>query len=239
MFLHATRPMDPHPSQVTTGSWHDFECDNDPAVAGFLAALDVIGNGGAVLNQEGRVIAANAKARSYLGQVPALRNGKISGIDRSSTEVLQRLLARVLHTSLLGDRSATGPILLKRCDGAALIAYASRCGPGERVLIILIDPNERREPIPFILQQLFGLTAAETRIAIELVRGRGMKGIAAALHVAEATVRTQLKSILAKTDTHRQAELVGLLARIGQANLSPTPPVPRTHAVLEPNGGRP
>jgi DNA-binding CsgD family transcriptional regulator len=80
--------------------------------------------------------------------------------------------------------------------------------------------------MPFVLHQLFGLTAAETRIAIELVRGRGIKEIAAALHVAEGTIRTQLKSILAKTDTHRQADLVGLLARMGQANLSPTPPAP-------------
>jgi len=108
-----------------------------------------------------------------------------------------------------------------------LIVYASRSpGSGERELIILIDPNERREPMPCVLHQLFGLTAAETRISIELVRGRGIKEIAAALHVAEGTVRTQLKSILAKTDTHRQADLLRLLARIGQANLSPTPPAP-------------
>ena len=206
---------------------HDLRGDLDEAAAGFVAALDVVGNGGALLNEEGGVIAANAKARSYLGQVSGLSGGKISGIDRSSKEALQQLLARVLHGSRPGDRSATGPILLKRCDGTALIVYASRSpGPGERVLIILIDPNERREPMPFVLHQLFGLTAAETRIAIELVRGRGIKEIAAALHVAEGTIRTQLKSILAKTDTHRQADLVGLLARIGQANLSPTPPAP-------------
>jgi len=146
---------------------HDLRGDLDEAAAGFVAALDVVGNGGALLNQDGRVIAANAKARSYLGQVSGVSSGKISGIDRSSTEALQGLLARVLHSSLPGDRSATGPILLKRCDGPALIASASRCpGPGERVLIILIDPNQRREPMGFILRQLFGLTAAETTIAL-------------------------------------------------------------------------
>src|SRR5215204_201034 len=128
MLLHAKRPLEAHLRQVPSGSRHDFECDNDPAAAGFLAALDVLGNGGALINQEGRVIAANAKARSY-GQVSGLSSAKISGIDRSSTEALRGLLARVLHSSLPGDRSATGPILLKRCDGPALIAYASRC-PG-------------------------------------------------------------------------------------------------------------
>ena len=100
MFLHAKRPMEAHLRQVPSGSRHDFECDIDPAAAGFLAALDVVGNGGALLNQDGRVIAANAKARSYLGQVSGVSSGKISGIDRSSTEALQGLLARVLQSSL-------------------------------------------------------------------------------------------------------------------------------------------
>jgi DNA-binding CsgD family transcriptional regulator len=117
-----------------------------------------------------------------------------------------------------------------------LIAYASRCeGFGEQLMIVFSDPSERREPVPAILQQWFGLTAAESKIAIELVRGGGLRHIAKVLHVAEATLRTQMKSILAKTNTHRQAELVALLVRIAQANLSSHS---QTRAVSEPNGSR-
>jgi hypothetical protein len=48
---------------------HDLRGELDAAAAGFIAALDAVGNGGVLLNEEGGVIAANAKARSYLGQV--------------------------------------------------------------------------------------------------------------------------------------------------------------------------
>jgi hypothetical protein len=48
---------------------HDLRGELDAAAAGFVAALDAVGNGGVLLNEEGGVIAANAKARSYLGQV--------------------------------------------------------------------------------------------------------------------------------------------------------------------------
>jgi DNA-binding CsgD family transcriptional regulator len=82
---------------------------------------------------------------------------------------------------------------------------------------------------------MFGLTAAETKVAIEIARGGCTAEIASGLNVAEATVRTQLKSILAKTDTHRQAELVGLLTRIAQSNLSISPQAP-TPPVVVPTG---
>ena len=59
---------------------HDLRGDLDEAAAGFVAALDVVGNGGALLNQEGGVIAANAKARSYLGQVWGLAGAKFPGL---------------------------------------------------------------------------------------------------------------------------------------------------------------
>jgi DNA-binding CsgD family transcriptional regulator len=196
---------------------------SDTAVAGFLQALDVAGHGGVLLSHEGRVIALNAKARSFFGSAFVLSSGRISGLDESSNGALQRLLAQTHQSSAPAKVFACDPALLRKRDGSFLITYASRCGgPDEQLLIIFFDPDERREPVPAILQQWFGLTAAETKIAIELVRGGGLRHIAKALHVAEATLRSQLKSILAKTNTHRQAELVALLVRIAQANLSST-----------------
>ena len=108
MLLRADRPMkSSEHSQVTSGPALDSPGENDPVVAGFLAALDLVGNGGAFLNHDGRVIAANAKARSYLGQLaPALRDGRISGLDRTSDEALQRLLAIFVHNSRHGGTSA-------------------------------------------------------------------------------------------------------------------------------------
>lgn len=57
----------------------------------------------------------------------------------------------------------------------------------------------------------FSLTRQETRIAAALVDGLTVKEIANAFGVSSETVRQHLKAIFAKTNTHRQAELVSLL----------------------------
>lgn len=213
-----------------------FQAHAAPVVTTFLQALDVAGHGGVFLSHDGQVIAVNAKARSFFGSAFLLSSGRISGLDHSSNGALQRLLAQTHQSSAPANVFSCDPALLRKRDGSMLIAYASRCeGPGEQLMIVFSDPSERREPVPAILQQWFGLTAAESKIAIELVRGGGLRHIAKVLHVAEATLRTQMKSILAKTNTHRQAELVALLVRIAQANLSS---LSQTRAGSEPNGSR-
>ena len=192
-----------------------------------LTALQVVGRGAALFDPDGGLIAANATAQSYFDPLlPSKR--AIFALDRVSNEALFRLRLTISRNDL------SGPILLRTCEGRAFVVFALHSKwADDQVLLILIDPLERREPTPALLKQLFGLTPAEARIAIELVRGHGLKGIASALRVSEGTVCTQLKAILAKTNTHRQADLVGLLVRIAQANLMPEH---RTREALEPSG---
>ena len=58
---------------------------------------------------------------------------------------------------------------------------------------------------------LFDLTPAEARLAAVIAGGHPPRDAALRLGVTEATARTTLKRILAKTGTRRQADLVGLL----------------------------
>jgi DNA-binding CsgD family transcriptional regulator len=78
---------------------------------------------------------------------------------------------------------------------------------------MIVDPDEHREPVEPILRQAFGLTPAEARLAVGLAAGRDLTEIAHAFGVEVGTARTQLKSIFAKTGSHRQGELVALLRR--------------------------
>jgi DNA-binding CsgD family transcriptional regulator len=55
------------------------------------------------------------------------------------------------------------------------------------------------------------LTAAEARLASRLAVGATLAQAARELGVARTTVASQLQAIFAKTRTHRQPELVGLL----------------------------
>jgi DNA-binding CsgD family transcriptional regulator len=63
------------------------------------------------------------------------------------------------------------------------------------------------------IQRAAGLTRAEARVAARLARGSTLTEIATDLGVAHETVRTHLKRALAKTGTHRQAELVAWVLR--------------------------
>lgn len=56
-----------------------------------------------------------------------------------------------------------------------------------------------------------GLTPAEAKLAVALCEGLNVDEVAERLGISVNTARCQLKSIFDKTDTHRQAELMGKL----------------------------
>jgi DNA-binding CsgD family transcriptional regulator len=58
------------------------------------------------------------------------------------------------------------------------------------------------------LQCHFGLTLAEARLALHLVRGETLRSAAVKLDITYETARSSLKNIFKKTETCRQAELV-------------------------------
>jgi DNA-binding CsgD family transcriptional regulator len=63
------------------------------------------------------------------------------------------------------------------------------------------------------VSQLFGLSPIEVQLARHLFRGLTLTDAAAAMHIKAETARSYLKQIFTKTDTHRQAELIGLFSQ--------------------------
>jgi DNA-binding CsgD family transcriptional regulator/PAS domain-containing protein len=89
-------------------------------------------------------------------------------------------------------------------------------GTGSRVkaeLAVVIRGGSRRtqEGSAIRLQHLFGLTSAEAILANAVASGRSLHAHAQERGIAISTVRTQLRSLFAKTETHRQGELVARL----------------------------
>lgn len=80
-----------------------------------------------------------------------------------------------------------------------------------------------------------GLSKAEYRVCSLLVRGFGAKAISGSLGVSESTVRSHLRSIYSKTNTHGQRELMfRLLGANKQAELfDPVAPPVRLARVSE------
>lgn len=80
-------------------------------------------------------------------------------------------------------------------------------------MVVATDPDRPLCPSEQVLMEAFRLTRAEARVARQLARAETLDRIAERQQVSVGTVRVQTKAVLAKTDTRRQAELVGLLAR--------------------------
>lgn len=82
----------------------------------------------------------------------------------------------------------------------------------EKLTLVLIQPlDARRVATAQQLMHLFGLSAAEARLARALAHGETLEYYVAAQGIHIATARCQLRSAFAKTATGRQAELVRLV----------------------------
>jgi DNA-binding CsgD family transcriptional regulator len=56
------------------------------------------------------------------------------------------------------------------------------------------------------------MTPAEARLTTLIVSGHSLLAAATELHITKNTARTHMKRIYVKTETHRQVDLVRLLA---------------------------
>lgn len=65
-----------------------------------------------------------------------------------------------------------------------------------------------------MLQLLYGLTNAEARLAACIADGYSLEQCRENIGVTLATARSYLKQVFQKTETRRQAELVGLIKGI-------------------------
>ena len=85
-------------------------------------------------------------------------------------------------------------------------------GAGRAVLALFLQEIGTIEPLPGeVLVQLYGLTPAETRLLVLLAQNMTLREAADTLGVGEATVKTHLQRVFAKTATYRQAEVVKLV----------------------------
>jgi DNA-binding CsgD family transcriptional regulator/PAS domain-containing protein len=96
---------------------------------------------------------------------------------------------------------------------ASQIRMPGADGPG--ILAVIADPGAMHVPDAEHLMRAFQLSRTEAELAIRLSEGLRPDEIAQIRGVRLPTVRTQLQSIFAKTGTRRQAELAGLVARLG------------------------
>lgn len=173
---------------------------------GLRAVLARIGCG-QVLLRRGRVVEVSAIGRAILE-----RESKPDASHQTLYCVVKQLVNRAGSQIPAGS---TSWLATSAKEGVtALINQIANAWPDETSAIILLDLDAHPEPSPRALQRLFGLTTAETQLAIELSRGHSVLDIARSKRLSRTTVRSQLATLFVKTQTRRQADLVALLGRV-------------------------
>lgn len=86
-------------------------------------------------------------------------------------------------------------------------------------VVFVSDPAALVLPEPSRLMELYGLTAAQARVARELALGRSSKEVARVLNVSVETVRTQTRDVYQKMRIRSQADLVRGILTLGHASV--------------------
>jgi DNA-binding CsgD family transcriptional regulator len=178
--------------------------------------------GAVLLDAQKRVLHMNARAQRCTRDALRVENGRLYARDRRCDVLFQTVLdqgikyrerrTRERMREAVGVRREEGPCVIGRV--IALSAEAQCELHGAALILVLVDPSDGPEPSHDILEQVFGLTRSESRVAGRLMSGRSLHEIARQAGTSPGTVRTQVKSVFLKTQTHRQPQLVGLLTRL-------------------------
>ncbi len=176
-------------------------------------ALDTLPFGIMFADKESRIMFMNsaAKKRCSNGSGVYISNDqRCCAVDPDENSVLHRLINKISHDSEQ-DADDNHTIRITGKDGEAITMLVVAVGKqsAEQGVAIFIDSgggffNISEET----LKAVYGLTKSEAGLLLRMVQGETLAEIAEARSVTMHTVRAQLKSVFAKTDTNRQASLI-------------------------------
>ncbi|MGH8596831.1 MAG: helix-turn-helix transcriptional regulator [Gammaproteobacteria bacterium] len=173
-----------------------------------------------VLDQQGFVAEVNAAAEAVFDNDFRIKDRRLFVRDPAARAVLKDAIDE-LKTSPRRNPLATEPIIVQRKDKLPVIVRTWRfdgvahgSAPDVRTLLTLNALGPKPGPPAAILARTFRLTPSEAKLASVIARGASPEIAARDLKISRETARNQLKSVFAKTDTHRQSERVALILQV-------------------------
>jgi len=184
-----------------------------------LATLDKLNRGVVLLDARGRVGYANRAARMMAGRRDGVRlhRARLFFDDPQAQSTFDLLLGSTGPAArgsvVLRVKGPHTPsayrVLVSRLD----VAGDRGTDDGVGFCVFIYEPNGGQQPVPTtVLRELYGLSAAEARLANELFTGRCLTSAAANCGVRLSTARSVLKTVFAKCEVSSQAELLLLLS---------------------------
>ncbi len=197
-----------------------------PAATGHIVlstvtdAFSAVGQPALAINRSGMVLETNAAAEEVFDAEFCVCNRQLKICDPDARHDFHVLIARLATTpdaaALLAE-----PIVVRRTRKAPLVIRSWPIpGParnpflGARALLTLTVVEPKPVSDAAMLSKIFGLTRTEAKLAAIIGQGASPEHAAERLNVSTGTVRTHLKVVFVKTNTHRQGELVALLSRL-------------------------
>lgn len=187
-------------------------------LAAAVDALELVSVAAAVIDPVGRIEAMNDLFTQAMDRLLAQRAGTLRALHPASDSQLRAAIARLQAEGATGcslplrdlEGTARHALHLVPLHGRGRDAFASA-----GAVIILAGAGNPSVPGADLIRALFDLTPAEARVARAVAQGLSPAEIAARHAASQATVRTQLKHVFAKTGVTRQTELAVLLASLG------------------------
>ena len=181
------------------------------------AALNAMRLPAIALDQHGLVADANAAAEAVFDQNINIKDRRLFVRDPDARTLLKNAVDQLKELPRL-DSLTLEPVIVPRMDKLPVIVriwpFEGPQGQEVRALLTLNALGPRPGPSAAILAKTFRLTPSEAKVACIIARGAPPDIAARELKISRETARNQLKAVFAKTDTHRQSELVALLLQV-------------------------
>jgi DNA-binding CsgD family transcriptional regulator len=180
------------------------------------AALNAMRLPAIALDKHGFVAEVNAAAEAIFDDDVKLKDRRLFVRDPKARALLKEAVDQ-LKTSLPLDPLATAPIIVQRQDKLPVLVRtwrfdgATRLPAREVCVLLTLNVLEPKPGLPAAIPaKPFRVTPSEAKLACVIARGIAARE----LKISRETARNQLKSVFAKTDTHRQSELVAQLWQV-------------------------
>jgi DNA-binding CsgD family transcriptional regulator len=188
----------------------------------FVASTEQLRVAVVVLDGTGRIIYENPAGRGLLDENDGLRRSR-EGLTVDNWRERNLLRAQVNAATRLGSTAILtvgGVLNVSRPSGQPpLSVVVSPIAPSfafpeagvPAALVWISDPSRAIALDAAVLKEAFDFTPTETRVAELFVAGKTLRVIADELGVELTTIRTHVQRLMAKTDTHRQPDLMRVL----------------------------
>ena len=181
-----------------------------------LQAFNAVGSAIGLIDRKGRLLAASDEFQRYFGSLihdgPTRLRLHDAAADARFAKAIEHIDDWTSGTSIaLRDEDMIGRAILNLVPAArdSLQLF-------NNVAMFAVISRAQNDLLPSadIISALFDLTPAEARVARAIAEGLTPSEIALRHNVSRETVRSQLKRVLLKTSTKRQAELSLLISRL-------------------------